>query len=103
MLRRAEDMVGTNRSAAAARIGAIALVALAVMHLHTTGASLVRTKLAEWGWPGQVLRWGLLLALVAGVVAGGLVALRANPVPEDVRNVWRPVLVVDHVLPLVVE
>lgn len=62
------------------------LVALAVVYLHTTGASLVRTKLAEWGWPGLVLRWGLLLALVVAVVAGGYAALRAHPLPEDVKN-----------------
>lgn len=62
------------------------LVALAVVYLHATGASLVRAKLAEWGWPGLVLRWGLVLALVGAGVAGGYAALRAHPLPEDVKN-----------------
>jgi ABC-2 type transport system permease protein len=42
-----------------------ATVALTTVNLHVTAASFVRTRLARFGWPGTVIRWGLLGGLFA--------------------------------------
>lgn len=64
------------------------LLSFAVVYLHVTGASFVRTRLATWGWRGTALRWSLLLGVFAAGGWGVYVALEHVPVPEEVRG-WR--------------
>ncbi len=64
------------------------LLSFAVVYLHVTGASFVRTRLATWGWRGTALRWGVLLGVLTAVAWGVYVALERAPFPEEVKG-WR--------------
>lgn len=63
------------------------LLSFAVVYLHVTGASFVRTRLAPWGWRGTALRWSVLLLVLAAAAWGVSLALEGAPFPEEVTGV----------------
>lgn len=64
------------------------LLSFAVVYLHVTGASFVRTRLGAWGWRGTALRWSVLVLVLAVAAWGVLSALASVPFPEEVKG-WR--------------
>jgi hypothetical protein len=64
------------------------LVVFAVVYLHATAASFVRTRLAEHGWRGTAVRFLLLGSVLAGVAWVVFLAWQKHPFPE-MANGWR--------------
>lgn len=63
-----------------------ATVTFATVHLHVTAASFVRTRLAQRGGAGTVLRWAALAAVCALMISAGLSALREHPFPTQLSH-----------------
>jgi ABC-2 type transport system permease protein len=80
-----------------------ATVALTTVNLHVTAASFVRTRLARLGWPGAVIRWGVLGGLLAAAGLSVYSAVSSHPIPlegdgrEWVKE-WLPALLEERAL-----
>jgi ABC-2 type transport system permease protein len=64
-------------------------LSLATLQLHAAAASLVRTRLAQWGRGGVWLRWALLALVAVGAGVALLLALRAHPFPGTGVRGWQ--------------
>ena len=63
-----------------------ACLALGTLYLHSTAASFVRTRLAERGTWGRVVRCGAVAAVLGLAALAVLGSLREHPVPVDLTS-----------------
>ncbi|XXF80525.1 putative ABC exporter domain-containing protein [Myxococcaceae bacterium GXIMD 01537] len=61
-------------------------LSFAVVYLHITAASFVRTRMAGWGGWGKALRLGAVLAVLGGAAWVVFEAVHRMPFPEEVRD-----------------